>query len=153
MAQTGIRMQHVPYKGWSPALTDMIGGQIGLVSTAPSSAIAHVRAGKIKAIGMTCEKRLAGAPEVQTFDEVGITGFTAGTWAMVLAPAGTPKEIVARLAMEIAKVVRSPAVRERLNTLAVEGAGTTPEETATLLQAEVAKWGKVVRDVNVRVGE
>ncbi len=151
MSQTGIRMQHVPYKGTAPALTDMMGGQIGLMFDTPSSMMPQVRAGKIKALGMASEKRLPSATEVPTMGEGGGVAFTAGTWAMVLAPAGTPKEIVARLSAEIGRIIRSPAIRERLETLAVDGAGTTPEETLAFLQAEVAKWGKVVKDANVKV--
>jgi tripartite-type tricarboxylate transporter receptor subunit TctC len=148
---TGIKLQHVPYKGTAPALTDMISGQISVMFDTTSSMISHVRAGKIKALGMASDKRLRAATEVPTLIESGVPGFTSSTWAMVLAPAGTPKEIVDRVSSELSRIIRSPAIQEKLDALGVEPGGGTPEEARAFLQAEIAKWGKVVREANVKV--
>ena len=147
---TGTKMQHVPYKGTAPALTDLIGGQIGVMFDTPSSMMPHVKAGKIRALGVSSERRVGGATEVPTFAEAGMPGFLASTWSMVLAPAGTPPEIVNRISAEIAKITRTPAFKERFDGQGVIPVGNTPEEAATFLRAEVAKWGKVIRDANVK---
>jgi tripartite-type tricarboxylate transporter receptor subunit TctC len=151
MLATGIKMQHVPYKGTAPALTDLIGGQIGLLFDVPSTMLAHVRAGKIKAIAITAERRIAAAPEVPVFAESGMPGFVAGSWTMTLAPAGTPPEIVNRLAAETAKAIRTAALKERIEAMAVVPVGNAPDEAAAFLRAEVAKWGKIIREANVKV--
>ncbi len=147
---TGTKMQHVPYKGTAPALTDLIGGQIGVMFDTPSSMMPHVKAGKIRALGVSSERRVGGATEVPTFAEAGMPGFLASTWSMVLAPAGTPPEIVNRISAEIAKITRAPAFKERFESQGVIPVGNSPEEAATFLRAEVAKWGKVIRDANVK---
>ncbi|MBL8376389.1 MAG: tripartite tricarboxylate transporter substrate binding protein [Burkholderiales bacterium] len=151
MLATGTKMQHIPYKGTAPALTDLIGGQIGILFDVPSTMMQHVRAGKIKAIAITAEKRIAAAPEVPVFAESGMPGFTAGSWTMTLAPAGTPADIVNRLAGETAKAIRSQALKERIEGMGVIPVGNTPEEAAAFLRAEVAKWGKIIREANVKV--
>jgi tripartite-type tricarboxylate transporter receptor subunit TctC len=147
---TGTKMQHVPYKGTAPALTDLIGGQIGVMFDTPSSMMPHVKAGKIRALGVSSERRVGGATEVPTFAEAGMPGFLASTWSMVLAPAGTPPEIVNRISAEIAKITRTPAFKERFDGQGVIPVGNTPEEATAFLRAEVAKWGKVIRDANVK---
>ena len=148
---TGTKMQHVPYKGTAPALTDLIGGQIGVMFDTPSSMMPHVKAGKIRALGVAADKRVGGALEVPIFAEAGMPGFLSGTWSMVLAPAGTPPEIVNRLSAEIAKITRAPAFRERFDGLGILPVGNTPEEATAFLKSEVATWGKVIRDANVKV--
>jgi tripartite-type tricarboxylate transporter receptor subunit TctC len=150
---TGTKMQHVPYKGTAPALTDLIGGQIGLLFDVPSTMMQHVRAGKIKAIAIAADKRIAAAPEVPVFSESGMPGFTAGSWTMTLAPAGTPAEVVNRLSSETAKAIRSQALKERIEGLGVIPVGNTPDEAAAFLRAEVAKWGKIIREANVKVDQ
>jgi tripartite-type tricarboxylate transporter receptor subunit TctC len=142
----GLKMQHVPYKGTAPALTDLIGGQIGVLFDTPASMMPHVRAGKIRALGVTSEKRVGGAMDVPTFIEAGVPGFLSGTWSMVLAPAGTPPDIVNKLSSEIAKITRTPAFREKYESIGIIPVGNTPEEATAFLRAEVAKWGKVIRD-------
>ena len=148
---TGTKMQHVPYKGTAPALTDLIGGQIGVMFDATSLMMPHVKSGKIRALATTAEKRVAGALDVPTMIEGGVPGFVSGTWSMVLAPAGTPPDIVNRLSSEIAKIARTPAFREKFESQGIIPVGNTPEEAAAFLKAEVAKWGKVIRDANVKV--
>jgi tripartite-type tricarboxylate transporter receptor subunit TctC len=148
---TGTKMQHVPYKGTAPALTDLIGGSIGVMFDTPSSMMPHVKAGKVRALGVSAEKRVAGANEVPTFAEAGMPGFVSSTWSMVLAPAGTPPDIVNRISAEIAKITRSTAFREKFEAQSVIPVGNTPEEATTFLRSEVAKWGKVIKDANVKV--
>ena len=148
---TGTRMQHVPYKGTAPALTDLIGGQIGVMFDTPAQMMPHVRAGKIKALGTSSDKRVAGALDIPTISENGLPGFVSGTWSMVLAPGGTPPEIVNRISSEIAKITRSAAFKEKFESQGVVPVGNTPEEAAVFFKAEVAKWGKVIRDANVKV--
>jgi len=148
MSLFGLKMQHVPYKGTQPALTDLIGGQIQVMFDTPSSMMPHVRGGKIKVLGIASEKRLAGYPDVPTFVDGGVN-FTGNTWAMVLAPAKTPREIVARLNAEIAKILASAAVREKMDSLGIVPGSGSAEDAAAFLQAEVAKFGKIVRDAGV----
>jgi tripartite-type tricarboxylate transporter receptor subunit TctC len=151
MSATGTKMVHVPYKGTAPALTDLIGGQIGVMFDGPSNTMPHVKAGKIKALAIANDQRLAVLPEVPTVIEGGVPGFVSGSWAMMLAPAATPRPIVARLSTEVAKIVRSPEMRERFASMAVVPGGNTPEEATEFVKAEIAKWGKIVREANVKV--
>ncbi len=148
---TGTRMQHIPYKGTAPLLTDLIGGQIGVAFDAVSLMMPHVRGGKIRALATTADKRVAGALDLPTMIEAGVPGFISGTWSMVLAPAGTPPEVVSRLSGEIAKITRTPAFRERFESQGIIPVGNTPDEAMAFLKDEVAKWGKVIRDANVKV--
>ena len=148
---TGTKMQHVPYKGTAPALTDLIGGQIGVMFDTTALMMPHVRAGKIRALGTSAEKRVAGALDVPTISESGLPGFVSGTWSMVLAPGGTPPEIINRISSEIAKITRSAAFREKFEPQGIIPVGNTPEEAMTFFRDEVAKWGKVIRDANVKV--
>ena len=151
MSVTGTRMVHAPYKGTAPALTDLMGGQIQIMFDTPSSMMPHVKGGKIRALAMATEKRSAAAPDVPTVIEGGVPNYVYGSWAMLIAPGNTPKEIVARLSAEVGKMMRSPEVRERFATLGVDPVGNTPEEAAEFLRAEIAKSGKIVRDANVKV--
>ena len=148
---TGTAMQHIPYKGTAPLLTDLIGGQIGAAFDATSLMMPHVRGGKIRALATTAEKRVAGALDVPTMIEGGVPGFVSGTWSMVLAPAGTPPEIVKRLSDEIAKITRTPAFKEKFEAQGIIPVGNTPDEASAFLKNEIAKWGKVIRDANVKV--
>ena len=148
---TGTKMQHVPYKGTAPALTDLIGGQIGVMFDTTALMMPHVRGGKIKALGTASEKRVAGALDIPTIGENGLPGFVSGTWSMVLAPGGTPPDIVNRISAEIAKITRSAGFKEKFESQGIIPVGNTPEEAATFFKDEVAKWGKVIRDANVKV--
>ena len=148
---TGTKMQHVPYKGTAPALTDLIGGQIGVMFDTTALMMPHVRAGKIRALGTSAEKRVAGALDVPTISESGLPGFVSGTWSMVLAPGDTPPEIINRISSEIAKITRSAAFREKFEPQGIIPVGNTPEEAMTFFRDEVAKWGKVIRDANVKI--
>ena len=150
MLTTGIKMIHVPYKGTAPALLDLTGGQVSIMMDTPGSMLPHSRAGKIRAIGMASEKRVAVAPELPTLVESGVN-VVGGTWVGILAPAGTPREIVALLSKEMQAAVRKPELRERFITLGIDPAGSAPEEFSKFLRNEVDKWGKVIRAANVKV--
>lgn len=150
MLTTGIKMIHVPYKGTAPALQDLMGGQVTVMMDVPSSMLQHARAGKIKALGMASEKRAAVAPEVPTLTESGVP-VVGGTWVGILAPAGTRKEVVARLSREMADIVRRPAVKDRFLLLGIDPVGNTPEEFTQFLKDEIAKWATVIKQANVHI--
>ena len=148
-SMTGVDMVHIPYKGAAPAMADLLGGRIQLLFDAASGIMPNGKAGKIRMIGLTAEQRLAAAPEVPTFIEQGFTGFTGSTWAGLLAPAGTPPEIVKRVSTEIAAIVRGDDIKTRFDELGIVPVGGTPEEFDAFISAEIAKWGKVIRDAKV----
>ncbi len=150
MATTGIKMVHVPYKGTAPALQDLIGGQINIMMDTPSSMLPHVRAGKLKALGMTSEKRVAVAPDIPTLSENGVP-VVGGTWVGLLAPAGTPKPIVDKLARAAGAAMSRPDIKERFTQLGIDSVGNTPAEFTQFLKNEVAKWAKVIKDANVKI--
>jgi tripartite-type tricarboxylate transporter receptor subunit TctC len=150
-AQTGTFMVHIPYRGAAPALTDLMGGQIQLFFDAASGLIGPGKSGNVRLIGVASERRLPAAPDVPTFIEQGLAGFTGSTWAGVLAPAGTPRDVVKRVADEVARIVRMDDVRARLEAMGTIPVGSSPEEFETFVNAETAKWGKVIRDAKVTV--
>ena len=149
-SMAGLDMVHVPYKGSAPALTDVIGGQVNLMFDAGVSALPQVRAGKLRALAVTSAKRSSSAPELPTVAEAAnLPGYEATIWFGLVAPAGTPRDIVTRLSQELAKVAQQPALRERFAPQGVELSATTPEEFAAIIKSEIPKWGKVLRDANV----
>ena len=146
----GVDMVHVPYKGTAPALQDLMGGSIQILVDVPSTLMPQVRGGKIKALGMFSAKRVAGAAEVPTIAEAGGPPIEGSTWVLFLAPAGTPKDIVNRMAAETAKVVTSADIKGRFETLGIEPVGNTPEEAGKFLDDEIAKWAKVIATAGVK---
>lgn len=150
MLTTGTKMIHVPYKGTAPALLDLTAGQVTIMMDTPGSMLPHARAGKIKALAMASEKRVAVAPELPTFIESGVP-VVGGTWVGILAPAGTPREAVNILSREMQQVLRRQDLRDRFFQLGIDPVGTSPEEFTQFLRDEVAKWGKVIRAANVKV--
>ena len=150
MTVTGTRMTHVPYKGTAPAMQDLMGGQISIMMDTPSSLLPQVRAGKIKALGMASEKRIGVAPEVPTLTEGGIA-VVGGTWVGLLAPAGTSRAVVDRLALAAGAAVRKTEINERFVQLGIDPVGNSAAGFREFLGAEVAKWAKVIRDANVTV--
>lgn len=141
----GLDTIHVPYKGVAPALTDLIAGQVhALVSTMPS-ATPHVKSGRVRALAVPSAQRARTMPDVPTFQEAGFPDFEATAWNAVLAPAGTPDDIVKRLNVVMVKIIHSPDMREKLIAQGGEPIGDAPEQFGRYLQAEVAKWAKVVK--------
>ena len=147
---TGTDMVHVPYKGSGPALIDLIGGQVQLAVASTTSAMPHVRSGKLKGLAVTTLQRSPLIPELPAVAESGVPGFSVDSWYGVVAPAGTPGAIVRRLNAEIVKALASPAV---VSYLAKEGSvpkGSTPAELAATIGAELAKWGKVIASARLK---
>ncbi|HEX2011852.1 MAG TPA: tripartite tricarboxylate transporter substrate binding protein [Roseateles sp.] len=149
-ALTGSFMVHIPYRGAAAALTDLMGGQIQLFLDAASGLINPGKSGKVRLIGVAADKRLPALPEVPTFIEQGIAGFTGSTWAGILAPAGTPAEVVRRVADEVHAIVRLDEVRQRLEGMGTVPMGGSSAEFAAFIASETAKWGKVIRDAKVK---
>ncbi len=145
-----IEMVHVPYKGTAPALTALLSGDIQVLVDVPITMMPQVRAGKVRALGLFSAKRIPGASEVPTVVEAGGPAIEGSTWVMFLAPAGTPREAIARLAAETAKVVSSPEIRARFDQMGVEPVGGTPEQAARFLEEEIVKWGRVITAANVK---
>ncbi|MDQ6916567.1 MAG: tripartite tricarboxylate transporter substrate binding protein [Pseudomonadota bacterium] len=146
----GIDMVHVPYKGTAPAMQDLMAGNIQILVDVPSTLMPQVRAGRIKALGMFSAKRVAGAAEVPTIVEAGGPPIEASTWVLFLAPAGTPREIVDRMASETAKAVTSAEIKSRFETIGIEPVGNTPEEARKFLDDEIAKWATVISTAGVK---
>lgn len=142
----GIDIVHVPYKGQAPATADLLGGQVSFMFNNPITALPHIKAGKLRALAVSTAKRFPGLPDVPTVAESGLPGFDVGFWLGTLAPAGTPRAVIAKLNAEMVKILRMPDVGERLAALGVEVVGSSPEEFARVIRADVVKWGKVVRD-------
>ncbi len=147
----GIDMVHVPYKGTAPALADLVSGNIQLLLDVPIGVMSQVRAGKIKALCMLSKERVPGAEEVPTIVESGGPPIESSSWVMFLAPAGTPQDIVDKLAAEAGKAMKDEALRKRLAEQAVVPVGATPAATAKFLQDEIDKWEKVIRTADVKV--
>jgi len=147
----GIQMEHVPYKGTAPALADLAAGNIQMLIDAPIGVMSNVRAGKIRGLCMLSKERVPGADEVPTIVEAGGPLIESSSWAMFLAPAGTPKAIVDKMSSEVAQAVQSPELKKRFAELALIPAGYTPAETAKFLADEVEKWRKVITDAGVKV--
>ena len=150
-SMAGIELIHVPYKGSSPALTDVMAGQVAVMSVNMPPAVPLVKAGKLRALAVTTRTRSPLMPEVPTVAESGLPGYETVAWFGVLAPAGTPKEIVNRLSVEIAKIARSPEMRERLVSLGAEPVGGTPDEFAAVIARDIAKWTALAKSVGIKV--
>ncbi|MDB5810000.1 MAG: tripartite tricarboxylate transporter receptor family protein [Betaproteobacteria bacterium] len=148
---TSVKIQHVPYKGGAPAIADLLGGQITIMFDNVPPLLPHVQAGKMRPLAVTSLKRITVLRDVPTLDESGLQGFDSVAWNGVLAPAGTPKDIVAKLNAEINRILTQADVRERLAAQGADPVGTTPEQFGTLIQSEVRKWAKVVKDSGARV--
>jgi len=145
-SMTGTTMQHVPYKGSPQAIADAVSGQVSMSFDNISTAYPQVRAGRLRALAVTTAKRSSLALEVPTFAESGLPGYELGSWHGVFAPAGTPKDVVAKLNAEIVRGIQSAATREKLQALGVDAAGTSVESFSAFVRAEVPKWAKVVKD-------
>ncbi len=147
----GVKMVHIPYKGSGPALTELLGGHVSLMFNTMIQTIPHVKAGKLRGLAVTCAKRSAAMPELPTIAESGLPGYEMVGWFGILAPAGTPNEIVTRLNTEINKILNMTDVKDRLATLGSEPTGiTTPEQFGTFIKAEITKWAKVVKESGMK---
>ena len=147
---TQTSMEHIPYKGAAPALTELSAGQVQVMFGTMLAAVPLIKSGKLRALGVTGDKRALPVPTVPTFNEAGLPNFDAVSWTCMLAPTGTPVEIINRLNTELVKIVRDPTVLERLSGDGVVGTGSTPQETTAYIRSEAAKWGKVLRDAGIQ---
>ncbi len=141
----GIDIVHVPYKGDAPALTDLMGGQISMMFTTVVAAMPHIKSGRLQALAVASGKRIAAMPNLPTVAESGVPGFDSSSWGGILLPAGTPKEIVAKMHAAVKTILAMPDVKVRLNDLGTEIVGNTPEEFSAYIKSETAKWGKVIK--------
>ncbi|MGY8558967.1 tripartite tricarboxylate transporter substrate binding protein [Paracidovorax citrulli] len=146
-----VDMQHVPYKGSAPAVTDLLGNQIAIMFDNMPSAIQHVRSGKLRAIAVTTARRSPELPDVPTIAEAGVPGYEATSWFGMFAPAATPAPVVAQLNATIVKVLAQPDIRKKLAEQGAEASGETPAQFADFIQKESVKWGKVVRESGASV--
>ncbi len=142
----GVDLVHIPYKGSGQVMGDVIGGQLALIFDQIVSSLPHVQGGKLRMLGITSAKRFPSLPDLPTIAESGVPGYESISWAGVAVPAGTPKEIVARLHAEIVKVLAMPDIRERFLRDGIETVGSTPEQFAEHIRRERIKWAKVVKD-------
>jgi tripartite-type tricarboxylate transporter receptor subunit TctC len=147
----GVDMTHVPYKGSSPALTDLIGGQVQIMFDNLPSALPQIKAGRLRAIAVTSLKRAPVLPDIPTINESGLPGFEASSWFGLLAPAGTPAPIVARINVEVNKWLQSGDAREKLLGQGAEAAGGSPEQFGNFIRGESEKWAKVVKASGAKV--
>ncbi|MPZ47590.1 MAG: tripartite tricarboxylate transporter substrate binding protein [Betaproteobacteria bacterium] len=150
-SMTKADMVHVPYKGGGPAAVALLSGEVGMIFGEPASMIAYLKAGKLRAIAVTSAKRALSLPELPTVAEAGVPGFDVTSWNGILTPAGTPREIIARLNAELNRIIAAPAMRERLISLGYEPVGGPPEKFGALITSELAKWAPVVKAANIRV--
>jgi tripartite-type tricarboxylate transporter receptor subunit TctC len=150
-AMTGAPLKHVPYRGSSGAATDLVAGVVESSFAGVPNALAQVPQGRLKALAVTTAKRAPQLPDVPTMQEAGVAGYDASVWLALLAPAGTPPEIVHKLNAEVAKLMASPDTKKALFDAGVEPATSTPEEMSAYLAQELARWGKVVKDAGVKL--
>jgi tripartite-type tricarboxylate transporter receptor subunit TctC len=151
MKLAGVSMLHVPYKGGAPAVADVMGGQVSAMVATTPNVLPNVKANKLRALVIAMPARISQAGDVPTAAEAGLPGFEVASVYGIEAPAGTPPAIVAKLASEIEAVVAMPDVRERLQQIGVEPAYAGPAEAGRRVQAEFAKWGKVIKEANIKV--
>jgi len=147
----GVQMTHVPYKGSAPALTDLIGGQVQLMFDNLPSALPQIKGGKLRAVAVTSTTRAAALPDVPTVAESGLPGFESSSWFGILAPAGTPKDIIAKINTDVQKWLSTPEAKEKLLGQGAIAAGGSPDDFAKHIQAETAKWAKVVKESGAKV--
>jgi len=149
-SMAGIDVVHVPYKGSTPALTDVISGQDAVMSVNMPPAVPHVKSGRLRALAVTTRSRTPSMPDLPTVAE-SLPGYETVAWFGVLAPAGTPKDVINRLSAEIAKIARSPDMRERLEGMGAEPVGSTPEEFGAVMARDIAKWTALAKSVGIKI--
>jgi tripartite-type tricarboxylate transporter receptor subunit TctC len=148
---TGTEIVHVPYKGGAPAIADLIAGNVELMFESTNSIAPHVRAGRVRALAVTGARRAQSLPEVPTMIEAGVPGYEVTAWSGVIAPAGLPRPVLERLNAAVNAAINEPATHGRLAEMGSEGGGGTPEDFATLIRRDSAKWAEVVRHSGARI--
>jgi tripartite-type tricarboxylate transporter receptor subunit TctC len=147
----GIRMQHIPYKGAGPAVTDLTGGRIQMFMNNAVPLIPFVKSGRIRAIAVSGRNRLRGLPEVPTFAQAGMPDYEARSWQGILAPAGTPKPVIEKLSREIAAILGAPEFGENLLSMGAEPLISTPEQFAALIKTDLAKYARIIKQANIKL--
>ena len=150
-SMTGIKLQHVPYKGSAGAASDLVAGVVESSFAGVPNALAQVPAGRLRALAVTTAKRIPQLPDVPTLQEAGVPGYEASVWLALLAPAGTPRDIVVRLNSEITKLMNAQDTRKALIDAGVEVAPSTPEAMSDYMVAEMDRWGKVVKEIGIKL--
>jgi tripartite-type tricarboxylate transporter receptor subunit TctC len=151
-SMAGLNARHVPYKGSAPALTDLMSGQIDYSLETVASLAGHIKAGRLKALGVTSAKRTAALPDLPPLAEAAnIPGYDIGAWIGYAAPAGTPHEVTSRLAAEIAKAMQAPELKEKYVTLGMDTAANSPEEMAAFLKREQQRYGSIIRNAGIKI--
>ncbi len=151
---TGIEMTHVPYKGSAPALNDVVAGHVPMLFSDPVPSLPLIRAGKVRALGVTTAIRSPSAPEIAPIAESGVPGFDVAGWGMIVAPAGTPKPIVTRLNSELNSVAALPDIQQQIIRLGmIPGGSTSPEQLQRFINSEMERWGKVVQQAGLAGSE
>jgi tripartite-type tricarboxylate transporter receptor subunit TctC len=148
---TGTRMTHIPYKGGGPAMTDLMAGHVNLLFASILEGSGHIKAGKLKALAVSSASRSPALPDVPTLAEVGVTGAESGSWVALLAPAGTPQALVDKIAADVKEVIANPEVRAQLVQQGGTPQATTPAQLQALIDADKARYGKVIREKGVKV--
>jgi len=147
----GVDLLHVPYKGSAPLTTDLLGGQVDMSFDTLTPLVQHIKAGKLRALAVTTVKRSSTLPDVPTLAEAGMKDFNQGTWFGILAPAATPKEVVAKLNAEMVKIIQSPEFKKRMEEIGAEPVGDTPAQMAAQIKDDTAKYAKLVKDAKVAI--
>ncbi|HEX6006828.1 MAG TPA: tripartite tricarboxylate transporter substrate binding protein [Burkholderiales bacterium] len=150
LSMTGVKMIHVPYKGSGQGVIDLIAGHVTVMTPSILTALGYVKDRRLRALGVTSAKRAGGAPDIPTIAEAGVPGYEAVQWFGVLAPAGTPRDIVSRLHKEIVRTVQTPDIRQKLVNDGADPVGSLPEEFAAFIRSETAKWAKVAKAIGLK---
>ena len=148
---TKVELVHIPYKGSAPALTDVISGQVQLIFVNTASSIPHVRAGRLRVLGISTAQRLAIAPEVPTIAEAGVPGYEFIVWNGMVAPSATPRNIIVRLNRELVRVLELPEIKEKLMSQGLEVTPSTPEQFSRLIVADTERLGRVAKTAKMRL--
>jgi len=144
----GVQIVHIPYKGGAPAMTDLLGGRVQMMFDNIITSLPHVKEGKLRALAVTAPTRSKLMPDVPTMAEAGLPGQEVSGWVGLVAPAGTPPEVVSKLSSEIARILRDPDTQSKI--VGTEAIGSTPEEFGSFMRAEAAKWARLVKEANIR---
>jgi tripartite-type tricarboxylate transporter receptor subunit TctC len=146
----GIEMLHIPYKGVAPALVDVVSGQVSLTFPSILSSLPQMRAGRLRGLAVTGAKRSAAVPELPTMQEAGVNGYESATWYGIVAPTGTPQDVVMKLNAEIVAVLKQPEIRERLSREGADPVGSSPQEFGAFIRSEIEKWRKVIHAAGIQ---